>query len=74
MGALLFKINLASSAPETKRLGKIGIYEEALKRYNGDDEIKAQFAQDILLLSKRMIELPEVAENDSKFLSQIRGL
>ncbi len=74
MGALLFKINLASSRPETHRWGKIGLYSEALQRYNGDAEIKEQFAQDVLMLAKRMMELPEVALIDSKFLSQIRGL
>lgn len=73
MGAVLFKVNLASSRPETKKSGKIGIYEEALQRYNGDQKIKVQFSHDVLRLAKRMVKLPEVALNESKFLSRIRG-
>lgn len=72
MGALLFKINLASVHPNPQRITNISYYRNALERYNGDPNIKTQFATDVLLLSKRMMELPEVALNDSKFLSQIQ--
>ena len=74
MGALLLKINLASVKSSKLPFNRIAVYQDALEKYNGDPKIKIQFAKDILLLSKRMIELPEVALNDSKFLSQIRGL
>jgi hypothetical protein len=74
MGALLLKINLASTTPKQSKPKAIEAYREALERYNGDPEIKEQFAKDVLMLSKRMIALPEVALNESKFLSQIRGL
>lgn len=74
MGALLLKINLASVGPRTEKLNRVTIYQAALEKYNGDPKIKVQFAQDVLMLSKRMIALPEVALNDSKFLSQIQGL
>lgn len=75
MGALLFKINLASVKPNKRwSASRLFYYRDALEKYNGDPKIKSQFATDVLLLSKRMMELPEVALNDSKFLSQIRGL
>jgi soluble lytic murein transglycosylase-like protein len=75
MGALLLKINLASShANAHASSNTVATYQQALARYNGDPKIKEQFAKDVLLLAKRMIALPEVALNDSKFLSQIRGL
>jgi len=73
MGALLLKINLAR-APAHLQSNQIETYRVALEHYNGDRSIKIQFAQDVLMLAKRMIALPEVAFNDSKFLSQIRGL
>jgi hypothetical protein len=74
MGALLLKINLASTNPVRSRGNTVETYRDALERYNGDPEIKEQFAKDVLLLAKRMIALPEVALNDSKFLSLIRDL
>ncbi|MBC7398253.1 MAG: transglycosylase SLT domain-containing protein [Bdellovibrionales bacterium] len=74
MGALLFKINLASSQPETRRGGKLGLYEEALKRYNGDPLVKVEFAQAVLARAKRMMDFPKVASVDSRFLSRIEGL
>jgi hypothetical protein len=74
MGALLLKINLASTNPFKTQSKQIETYRAALERYNGDPAIKEQFAKDVLLLAKRMIALPEVALNESKFLSQIRGL
>jgi hypothetical protein len=72
MGALLLKINLAAVNPVHGH--PIATYKAALEHYNGDPKIKLQFAKDVLLLAKRMIELPEVAMNDSKFLSKVRGL
>ena len=74
MGALLLKINLASSHSGRGSASTVAIYEKALQRYNGDPKVKEQFAKDVLLLAKRMIALPEVVLNDSRFLSQIRDL
>ena len=70
MGVLLLKLHLASrvhSIQQTK------VYLEALERYNGDPKIKVRFAQDVMQLAKRMSSLPEIALNDSKFLSLIQG-
>ena len=74
MGALLLKINLASVSPANAVLNRVGYYRNALERYNGDPKVKLQFATDVLLLAKRMIALPEVALNDSKFVSLIEGI
>jgi hypothetical protein len=74
MGALLLKINLASTNLLKTQANEIETYRDALEHYNGDPAIKVQFANDVLQLAKRMILLPEVALNESKFLSQIRGL
>ena len=71
MGSLLLKINLASRAHSRHQLQ---VYQAALERYNGEPKIKVQFARDVLMLAKRMTSFPEIALNESKFLSLIRGL
>jgi len=74
-GVLLLKINLASTRPRVI-FGESALdhYRGALERYNGDPMIKEQFAQDVMLLARRMWEPPTVALNESKFLRLIRGL
>lgn len=74
MGALLLKLNLAQAHVQRLKPNDLETYRTALENYNGDPLMKVQFATDVLQLAKRMIALPEVAINDSKFLSQIRGL
>ncbi len=74
MGALLLKIKLASTNPQKTMSSAVATYQAALELYNGDPKVKAQFAKDVLQLAKRMTELPEVALNDSRFVSQIKGL
>lgn len=71
MGTLLLKLNLASNY---KYARKFEIYRSALEKYNGDPKVKIRFAKDVLTLAKRMISQPEIALNESKFLSSIRGL
>jgi hypothetical protein len=70
MGALLLKLNLASNY---KYFRKFEIYRSALEKYNGDPKVKVRFANDVLTLAKRMISQPEIALNESKFLSSIAG-
>ena len=74
MGALLLKLNLASTKPHSSISNGIEVYMSALEHYNGDPVIKERFAKDVLLLSRRMMEPPTVALNNSKFLRMNPGL
>ncbi|MBS1959008.1 MAG: transglycosylase SLT domain-containing protein [Bdellovibrionales bacterium] len=65
-GVVLLKLNLAS----VQAHGRINRYVKALERYNGDPRIKTLFARDVLTVTKRMIKLPSVASNDSRFLRE----
>ena len=74
VGATLFKIYLISAAEHSKNTAQAtDIYQLALEHYNGEPDVKKQFAWDVLHLAMRMIALPEVAPVESKFLSQIVG-
>ena len=74
MGALLLKLNLAQARIPHRKPNDFETYRAALEDYNGDPKMKVQFATDVLALAKRMMALPVVASNDSKFLLQVRGL
>jgi len=70
MGAILLKLNLALSSTHG---AKIRVYQVALERYNGDPEVKAKFALDILKRAQKMMPLPEIVSYDSRFLAMIQS-
>jgi hypothetical protein len=74
LGAVLLKLNLAATKQKMSLVSSAQAYQGALERYNGDPVIKVRFAKDVILLSKRILEPPTVALNESKFLRMIRGL